>query len=799
MFKYGSGTGSNFSAIRGAEERLSGGGRSSGLMSFLKIGDRAAGAIKSGGTTRRAAKMVTLDLDHPDIEQYVRWKVVEETKVAALVAGSRMLDRHLNAIIAATEEGEGDDRFVARTNPALAQAVRAARAAGVPDASIQRALDLARQGVRELRIDVYDTDWQSEAYATVSGQNSNNSVRVTNAFMRAVEEDDEWPLYERTELERAREAGRAPRPCKTLRARDLWDEICEAAWTCADPGIQFHDTTNEWHTCPADGEIRASQPVQRVPVPRRHRVQPGVAEPDAVRDGRAASTSRSYRHASRLWTIVLELSVLMAQFPSREIAERSWRYRTLGLGYANFGALAMRRGLAYDSPEAVALCGALSAIMHFTSLATSAELAARAGAVRRLRPQPRGDAARGAQPPPRRLRGARRSDYEGLTVDAGGHRPGALRAGAAGRGARRRRPRAGARRAARLPQRPGHADRAHGHHRPGHGLRHDGHRARLRAREVQEAGRRRLLQDRQRLRAGGARAPRLRGPARSTRSCATRSAPARWPAARTSTRRACARSASTTTPSPASRRRCRAAFDVRYAFNRFTIGDETIVERLGVEPDRLDEPGFDLLPALGFADEEIEAANAYVCGTMTVEGAPHLKDEHLPVFDCANRCGRIGTRSIRALAHIEMMAAAQPFLSGAISKTINLPNGATIADVAECYRVSWQKMVKANAIYRDGSKLSQPLSSAARSRRSTSASWSRPSRPRRCRRSRRSRSASSSSTCASAGGCPIAGPATRRRPRSAATRCTCARASTRTASSARSSSTCTRRARPTAP
>ena len=207
VFKYGSGTGSNFSAIRGSEERLSGGGRSSGLMSFLKIGDRAAGAIKSGGTTRRAAKMVTLDLDHPDIEQYVRWKVVEETKVAALVAGSRMLDRHLNAIIAATEEGEGDERFVARENRALGQAVRGARAAGVPDASIQRALDLARQGVRGLRLDIYDTDWQSDAYATVSGQNSNNSVRITNAFMRAVEEDGEWPLFERTELEAARAAG----------------------------------------------------------------------------------------------------------------------------------------------------------------------------------------------------------------------------------------------------------------------------------------------------------------------------------------------------------------------------------------------------------------------------------------------------------------------------------------------------------------------------------------------------------------------------------------------------------------
>jgi ribonucleoside-diphosphate reductase alpha chain len=710
VFKYGSGTGSNFSAIRGADERLSGGGRSSGLMSFLKIGDRAAGAIKSGGTTRRAAKMVTLDLDHPDIEQYVRWKVVEETKVAALVAGSRMLDRHLNAVIAATEEGEGDERFVARSNPALAQAVRAARAAGVPDASVQRALDLARQGVRELRIDVYDTDWQSEAYLTVSGQNSNNSVRVTNAFMRAVEDDDEWPLYERTELERAREAGRPPRPCKTLRARDLWDEICEAAWTCADPGIQYHDTSNEWHTCPADGEIRASNPCSEYLF--LDDTACNLASLNLMRfETPGGFDIEKYRHASRLWTIVLELSVLMAQFPSREIAERSWRYRTLGLGYANFGALAMRRGLPYDSPEAVALCGALSAIMHFTSLATSAELAGELG--------PFAGYARNRDAMLRVVRNHRRaayaspaSDYEALTVVPAGIDPAhcepALLAAA----------RADADRALELGEQ--------------HGFRN------AQVTLIAPTGTIGLVMDCdttgiepdfalvkfKKLAGGGyfkivnASVPAALG--RLGYTAQQVDAIVRY-AVGAGTLNGCPHL------DPESLRslgfdddaiaRVEAAlpsaFDARYAFNRFTIGDETIVERLGVEPDRLDEPGFDLLTALGFAEEEIEAANAYICGTMTVEGAPHLKDEHLPVFDCANRCGRLGTRSIRALAHIEMMAAAQPFLSGAISKTINLPNGATIADVAECYRVSWQKMVKANAIYRDGSKLSQPLSSAA--------------------------------------------------------------------------------------
>ena len=373
----------------------------------------------------------------------------------------------------------------------------------------------------------------------------------------------------------------------------------------------------------------------------------------------------------------------------------------------------MRRGLPYDSPEAVALCGALSAIMHFTSLATSAELAGELG--------PFAGYARNREAMLRVVRNHRRAAYAAPAERL--------------RGPQRRRRRAST---------PAHCEpallaaaRADADRALELGEQHGFRNAQVTL--IAPTGTIGLVMDCdttgiepdfalvkfKKLAGGGyfkivnasvpagPRAARLHGPAGRRRSCATRSAPARWPAARTSTRRACARSASTTTRSPASRRRCRARSTSRYAFNRFTVGDETIVERLGVEPDRLDEPGFDLLTALGFADEEIEAANAYVCGTMTVEGAPHLKDEHLPVFDCANRCGRLGTRSIRALAHIEMMAAAQPFLSGAISKTINLPNGATIADVAECYRMSWQKMVKANAIYRDGSKLSQPLSSAA--------------------------------------------------------------------------------------
>ncbi len=382
LFKYGSGTGSNFSNIRGSGEKLSGGGKSSGLMSFLRIGDRSAGAIKSGGTTRRAAKMVVLDLDHPDIEDFINWKVVEEEKVAALVAGSKQLNLHLNKILDACRnplhpEDDGTDRL---KNKQLAQAIKDARRAYVPENYIERVIQLSKLGFKEIFIPVYDTDWNSEAYATVSGQNSNNSVRATNDFMKAVEMDDKWNLYWRVELKRAAKENRAPKPSKTLRARKLWDDIAYSAWACADPGIQFHTTINEWHTCPQGGDIKASNPCSEYMF--LDDTACNLASLNLIKffnsDSRKFEVEK-FRHASRIWTIVLEISVLMAQFPSREIAELSYKYRTLGLGYANLGALLMILGIPYDSDEARAITGAITAILHMRSYAASAELARELG------------------------------------------------------------------------------------------------------------------------------------------------------------------------------------------------------------------------------------------------------------------------------------------------------------------------------------------------------------------------------------------------------------------------------------
>src|SRR5579871_717592 len=371
LFKYGSGTGSNFSRLRGEGERLSGGGRSSGLMSFLKIGDRAAGAIKSGGTTRRAAKMVVVDVDHPDIEQYINWKVIEEQKVAALVAGSKLSQRHMTAIMEACVGADcaPADRYDPKVNKPLRRAIRAARDVMIPESYIQRVIQFAQQGYTRIDFQTYDTDWDSEAYLTVAGQNSNNSVRVNNDFIDAVQRGGDWQLKRRTDGKIA----------KTLKAADLWEQIAHAAWACADPGIQFDTTINEWHTCPNSGRINASNPCSEYMFLDDTACNLASLNLIAFRRKDGSFDVPAYEHATRLWTVVLEISVLMAQFPSREIAELSYRFRTLGLGYANIGGLLMACGIAYDSAEGRALCGAITALMTGICYATSAEMAAELG------------------------------------------------------------------------------------------------------------------------------------------------------------------------------------------------------------------------------------------------------------------------------------------------------------------------------------------------------------------------------------------------------------------------------------
>jgi ribonucleoside-diphosphate reductase alpha chain len=746
LFKYGSGTGTNFSKLRGEGERLSGGGKSSGLMSFLKIGDRAAGAIKSGGTTRRAAKMVILNADHPDIEQFIDWKVIEEQKVANLVTGSKINQRHLRAILKACVncEGSGDDCFDPEKNPVLRREIKAARKNHVPDNYIRRVIQFAKQGYTDIHFPVYDTDWDSDAYLTVSGQNSNNSVRITDEFLKAVEADRDWDLTWRT---------KPGKIAKTVKARELWEKIGYAAWASADPGLQYHTTINDWHTCPESGSIIASNPCSEYmflddtacnlaslnllafrqpssPSPRGRgegrgegasslsqtggeSPSPGMRagahsdlSPQAGR-GELGFDTDGYEHAVRLWTVVLEISVLMAQFPSREIARRSYDFRTLGLGFANLGGLLMSSAIPYNSDSGRAICGALSAIMTGVSYATSAEMAAELGAFPRYAENR--EAMMRVMRNHRRAARGERSGYEHVATP-----PVPLDQKA-------------------IPdqQLAEHAKRAWDHALTlgeAHGYRN------AQASVIAPTGTIGLVMDCdttgiepdfalvkfKKLAGGGyfkiinravPTALRALGYGESEIADIVAYAVGHGSFADAPAINHDTLKTKGFTPEAIERvgKALPTAFDIKFAFNKWTLGADFLTEELGVEAEDLASPGFDLLAHLGYTRREIEAANIHVCGAMTIEGAPHLKPEHYAVFDCANPCGRTGKRYLSVESHIRMMAASQPFISGAISKTINMPNEATVEDCKAAYLLSWKLGLKANALYRDGSKLSQPL------------------------------------------------------------------------------------------
>jgi ribonucleoside-diphosphate reductase alpha chain len=710
LFKYGSGTGSNFSKLRGNGEKLAGGGRSSGLMSFLKIGDRAAGAIKSGGTTRRAAKMVTVDLDHPDIEEFINWKVIEEQKVAAMVSGSKLASKHLNEVIKAVHEGlpkaaNENDRFDPKANPALKAAIKAARKVAIPENYIQRVIHFAGQGFHEIDFKTYDTDWDSEAYLTVSGQNSNNSVRISNDFIQKVLDDGEWNLISRTN----------GKVTKSLKARDLWDKIGHAAWASADPGVQFDSTINEWHTCPESGRINASNPCSEymflddtacnlaslnLMTFQKPEGQPGAGNVDIA----------AYEHAVRLWTIVLEISVLMAQFPSKEIAQLSYEYRTLGLGYANIGGLLMQMGLGYDSHEGRALTAALTAVMTGVSYATSAEMAGELGSFPGY--------AKNSSAMLRVIRNHRRAAYG----ETAGYEE--------------------------LSVKPVPLDAANC---PDPEMVVAAKRAWDKALEFGElfgfrnaqttviapTGTIGLVMDcdttgiepdfalvKYKKLAGGGYfkiinrtvpgALKTLGytPAQVEEMIAYAVGHGTLSGAPAINHDSLKAKGFTAAALQSVENALAAAFDIRFVFNKYTLGEDFCRTTLGITGEQLNDPSFDLLGSLGFSKADIELTNTFVCGAMTLEGAPYLKDEHLSVFDCANPCGRIGKRYLSVESHIHMMAAAQSFISGAISKTINMPNQSSVEACKEAYMLSWRLGVKANALYRDGSKLSQPLASS---------------------------------------------------------------------------------------
>ncbi|MDX9898954.1 MAG: adenosylcobalamin-dependent ribonucleoside-diphosphate reductase [Spirochaetia bacterium] len=703
LFKYGSGTGSNFSKIRGANESLSGGGVSSGLLSFLKIADRSAAAIKSGGTTRRAAKMVILDADHPDIESFVEWKTGEEYKVASLVTGSKALRRFSTAMRDAASRSDipAPERLSIEANPYLRDAAKEALDAGVPGAYIYQLLRRIADGDPDIDGQVFDANWEGEAYNTVSGQSSNNSVRVTNDFMEAVAKNREWALTMR----------KGGKTMKTLKARSLWDRIAKSAWQCADPGLQFHTTVNDWHTCPVDGPIRGSNPCSEYMF--LDDTACNLASLNLVKfyDEKSRSfDAEAYRHAIRLWTLTLEISVAMAQFPSKEIARKSYDYRTLGLGYANLGTLLMLMGQPYDSDEGRATAAALSAIMTGESYAHSARMAAEFGPFARYGAN--ADAMlRVMRNHNRAVHDAGASEYEELSVVPHGLD------------------------ASKAPANLVAAAKAAWNDALITGEKHGFRNAQTTA--IAPTGTIGLLMDCdttgiepdfalvkfKKLAGGGyfkivnnsippalqalkyspeqiedvrlymvGRGTLAGAPGLSIKALLDKGLP-----------KAAVDKADTLLKN---------AMSLDAGFNLYTLGVEAY-EAVGAGAEIRERSDFDILEFLGFTAEEIAEAEIWACGSMGIEGAPHVKKAHYPVFDTATPSGRSATRSIAWQAHIAMMAATQPFVAGAISKTINMPDSASFDDVKGAYMTAWKSMLKSIALYRDGSKLSQPLSSIA--------------------------------------------------------------------------------------
>ncbi|MBT0956501.1 vitamin B12-dependent ribonucleotide reductase [Alphaproteobacteria bacterium KMM 3653] len=701
LFKYGSGTGTNFSSLRGEGEGLSGGGRSSGLMGFLKIGDRAAGAIKSGGTTRRAAKMVICDADHPDIEEFINWKVKEEQKVASIVAGSKMHEQKLNMIFAAIRGFDGSEEGAVdpKVNPQLKEAVREAKKVAIPETYVKRVLDYAKQGYGSIEFPTYDTDWDSEAYASVSGQNSNNSVRVTDAFLKAVKDDSDWELIRRTNGEVA----------KTIKARDLWEQIGHAAWACADPGIQYHDTVNAWHTCPEDGAIRGSNPCSEYMFLDDTACNLASMNLLTFYEG-GEFQAADYMHASRLWTVTLEISVMMAQFPSKEIAQLSYDFRTLGLGYANIGGLLMNMGYSYDSAEGRAMCGALTAIMTGVAYATSAEIAGELG--------PFSGYKRNAKHMLRVIENHRNAahgkttGYKGLEI-----KPVALDHANCPDQSLIGLAKSSWDEALRLGKQHGFRNAQTTVIAPTGtiglvmdcdttGIEPDF--ALVKFKKLAGGGYFKIINRSvpaalERLGYRSSEVAEIIGYAVGHGTLGNAPGINHTALIGAGFGQAEIDKIEAALPS---------AFDIRFVFNQWTLGAEFCTDVLGIPAEKLADPSFDMLSSLGFDKAQVELANDHVCGTMTLEGAPHLKEEHYGIFDCANACGKKGKRFLSVESHITMMAAAQSFISGAISKTINMPNDATIEDCQEAYELSWSLGVKANALYRDGSKLSQPLAAA---------------------------------------------------------------------------------------
>lgn len=691
IFKYGSGAGANFSSIRGTDEKLSGGGVSSGLLSFLEVSNRSAGAIKSGGTTRRAAKMVIIDIDHPDVVEFITWKIKEEAKVLSLTVGSKKIDGYIKAIVHACKNYNGDvkDSANPERNLALKYALADAMQNGVPKAYCSQIINAWATGI-DIDWEVFNLDWNSTAYRTVGGQNSNNSIRITDKFMEAVQNDADWHLIARTDGSIT----------KTLKAKELWDLICYAAWSCADPGVQYHDTIQSWHTCKASGPIRGTNPCSEYIFLDNTACNLASINLDKMLNTDGKFTVNAFKHACYIFTYVLDISVQMAQYPTYDFAERSLQYRTLGLGYCSIGSLLMSLGLAYDSDSGRAVAANITALMTWCVYQTSSHLADRLGTFPHYEMNKQSmlnvlenmhEATKGG------------TEYKGLSktpvlfeLDEKFNY---------------------------IKQEALQVAQATMDKVQKHGVRN------AQATVIAPTGTIGLVMDcgttsieptfslvtLKKLAGGG------------DIKLLNRTVPNALKALNYSEKEieeigayiygygnidsaphinkdSLMSKGFTQDMINKINKALRNAYDIKHIINVSFLGRDKLLEATGLDLQSTDN----LLERLGFTHDEIHQANLHCCGHLSIEGAPHIKAEHENIFDCANPNG-VGKKFISPAGHYKILAATQPFISGGASKTINLPEEASIDAISESYFEAWQLGIKCVALYRDNSKLSQAL------------------------------------------------------------------------------------------
>lgn len=695
IFKYGSGAGANFSNIRGSNEKLSGGGQSSGLLSFLDVINKSAGAIKSGGTTRRAAKMVILDDDHPDLVEFIMWKVKEEAKVLSLAVGSEAIDRHVKNIVHSCQQYSGDesDKYDSNTNLALKIAIADAEQHGVPSSYCQHVIHALESGI-PVNWEVFNLDWNGAGYRTVSGQNSNNSIRITDKFMHAVENDAEWHLIARTDGSIV----------KTLKARKLWDLICYSAWACADPGVQYNDTIQSWHTCKASGPIRGTNPCSEYVFLDNTACNLASINLDKMLTHTANNilfNTDAFQYVSNLWTLVLDISVTMAQYPTYDFAERSLQYRTLGLGYGSMGSMLMSLGIAYDSDEGRSVAASITAMLTLSVYNTSSHLAKTLGAFEKYEENKesmlniienmhhlvhnQAEKCKGLNTKPYLISLPESFKYLGQATK-------------------------------KLSEETFKNAKAHG-------VRN------AQATVIAPTGTIGFIMDFstwsiepafalvswKKLAGGGD--MRVLNNTVSDALHALKYTDAQIadmkhyisghgnmkhaPHINNSTLKAKGFSDEMIDKMTHS---LKSAYDIKHIINVNFFGQEILQKRCEININA----GDILLEVLGFTAEQIHEANIYCCGHLSIEGAPHLKPEHINVFDCAMPNG-VGSRFISPEGHYKMVAAVQPFISGAASKTVNLPEHITIDEISKIYFETWKYGIKCVSLYRNNSKLSQPM------------------------------------------------------------------------------------------